>query len=273
MSQDRGPPTVRNGGTCRRGSDGAGSRRPWRDRRAQSHVVGVSLMIGLTVLALGALTMTIGSVVESGASSAEADRVADAMAVVADPADVTGTAESELRFGDGRLFVEQRSIRLIDAGDGSVIEQVDSDAFVYEVGSYSVVGANGAVLHAGTGGATMRSEPSIVAARDPGGVLVVGAPSMDVPDLARSAGTGTRIGLRTAVEHDRRDLGEQTVRVAVETEHPRPWAAYFERRNATVVDRSASFDGDDVDSVVAEFEGERQTYLVVHEADLEVGGG
>jgi len=238
-------------------------------------------MIGLTVLALGTLTMTIGSVVESGASSAEADRVADAMTVVTDPTDVVGTAEAELRFGDGQLTVENRSIRVLEPGGGTggaggswiEIERIDSEALVYEVGDWRVVGASGAVLRAGSGGATMVSTPSIVADRDPGGVLVVGAPAVDAPDLSISAGTGTRLGIRSTVRHERRDLGERTVRVAVETEYPRAWANYFEGRNATVVDRDASLDGDGVDSVVAEFEGERRTYLVVHEAELEVVGG
>lgn len=244
-----------------------------RRSRGQSHVVGVSLMIAITVLALGTLTVTIGSVVESGASSAEADRVADAMTAVADPSTVVGTAEAELRFGDGRLGVAERSIRLLGPGNGSVLERVDSDALVYQVGDYRVVGAGGAVLRAGSGGATMVSEPTVVADRDPGGVLVVGAPAMAAPNLSISTGTGTRVGLRTTVAHDRTDLGERRVRVAVETDYPRPWAEYFRRQNATVLDRSRSLDGDGIDSVVASFAGERQTYLVVHDAELEVTGG
>lgn len=242
-------------------------------------------MIGITVLALGTLTMTIGSVVESGASSAEADRVADAMTVVADPSDVVGTAEAELRFGEGQLTVERRSIRVRGPANASAgqpgnasagwttVATVDSDALVYEVGDWRVVGAGGAVLQAGTGGATMVSEPSIVADRTPGGVVVIGAPAVEAPELAVSTTAAARIGLRSTVTHRRRDLGERRVRVAVETEYPRPWVAYFRRQNATVVDRQRALDGDDVDSVVVEFEGTRRTYLVVHRADVEVTGG
>lgn len=285
---------------ARRGSRDAGDDDGWRRRRdrAQSHVVGVSLMIGITVLALGTLTVTIGSVVESGAASAEADRVAEAMTVVADPADVVGTAEAELRFGEGRLTVERRTIRMLEPPDGTAaggggggggggnasasgganqawttLDRVDSDALVYEVGDWRVVGAGGAVLQAGTGGATMVSEPSIVADRAPGGVLVAGAPALDAPELSVSTSAAARIGLRSNVTHERRDLGERRIRVAVETEYPRPWVEYFRRQNATLVDRDRSLDADGVDSVVVEFAGTRRTYLVVHRAEVEVTGG
>lgn len=238
--------------------------------RGQAHVVGVSLMVAVTVLALGGLTMTIGSVVDAGASAAEADRVADGMAAVADPSDVVGSAEAELRFGDGSLRTENRTVRVIDADDGRVIERVASDALVYEVGDYTVVGASDAVLRVGSGGARMVDEPSVAADREPGGVLVIGAPDIDGPDRTVSTTGAARVGVRTTVEHERRDLGQQRVRVAVETAHPRPWAAYFEDRGATVVDRRAGFADDRHDSVVAEFDGERQTYLVVHHAEMEV---
>lgn len=227
-------------------------------------------MVGLTVLALAGLTVGIGSVVQSGASTAEADRVADAMTVVADPGDVVGTAESELRFGDGTLHTEERTTRVIDADTGDVVERVDSDVLVYEVDDEVVIGGNGAVLR-GTGrGATMASAPSIAADRESNGTLLFGAPRLDVGNVSMGTDVATRVRLRTTVEHERRDLGERAVRIAVETDHPRPWAEEFERRGATVVDRSATFDGDDRSSVVAEFDGERRTYLVVHDADVEV---
>lgn len=240
-----------------------------RSSRAQSHVVGVTLMVGITVLALGGLTMSIGSVVDAGASQAEADRVADGMATVADPSGVVGATESELRFGDGTLRVEERTMRVDPDGQDPI--RVDSDALVYEVGDYSVVGAHNAVLRVASGGAAMVSAPSIVADREDGGVLVVGAPAIDGPnESVGSSGSAARVGLRTTVEHDRTDLGEQPVEVAVETAHPRPWAEYFEERGATVVERERSYPDDRHDSVVARFEGDRQGYLVVNEAEMEV---
>lgn len=236
--------------------------------RAQSHVVGVSLMIAITVIALGGLTVAVGEVVQSGASAAEADRVADGMATVADPSDVVGGAHAELRFGDGELRVENRTVRVIDADTGANWTY-RSDALVYEVDEYAVVGASNAVLRAGSGGATMVSEPSIVADRN-GGVLAVGVPEIDGPEVSVSTTGAARVGLRTRVEHDRVDLGQRAIRIAVETPYPRPWAEYFETIGADVVERRASYAGDRYDSVVAEFDGQRQTYVVVHDAEMEV---
>lgn len=232
-------------------------------------------MIGLTVLALGGLTVAIGTVVDSGASDAEANRVAEAMTIVAEPGDVVGTAEAELRFGDGTLTTEERAIRVIDASNGSVIERVDSDVLVYSVDDYSVIGGNGAVLRGAASGATMVESPSIVADRGNSGVLLLGAPAIDAENVSFGTNGPARVTLRASVSHDRRDLGERNVRVAVETAYPRAWAEFFERKGATVVNRSRTFDdgngGADAEtSVVAEFPGQRQTYLVVHHTDLGV---
>lgn len=251
----------------------SGSRRSRDWSRAQSHVVGVSLMVGLTVLALGGLTVAIGTVVDSSASTAEANRVADAMGVVAEPGDVVGTAEAELRFGDGRLTTENRTIRVVDADNGTVIERVDSDVLVYDVGDWTVIGGNGAVLRASTGGATMVEAPSIVADPNATGPLLIGAPAIDAEDVSIDTDAAARVTLRATVAHDRRDLGTRRIRLAVETAYPEAWARYFEEQGATVIDRDRSFasDGPDAEtSVVAEFSGPRQTYLIVHRTDLEV---
>ncbi|GEM_PF-2796707 len=230
-------------------------------------------MIGLTVLALGGLTVAIGTVVDSGASDAEANRVAEAMTIVAEPGDVIGTAEAELRFGDGSLTTERRTIRVIDASDGSVIERVDSDVLVYTVDDYTVVGGNGAVLRSAGSGATMVERPSVVADRGSSGVLLLGAPEIDAENVSFGTNGQARVTLRAAVSHQRLDLGERTVRLAVQTAYPRAWAEFFERKGATVVNRSRTFTEDGADaesSVVAEFSGQRRTYLVVHQTDLEV---
>jgi len=230
-------------------------------------------MVGLTVLALGGLTVAIGTVVDSSASNAEANRVADAMTVVAEPGDVVGTAEAELRFGDGRLRAEERTIRLLNGTNGTVIERVDSDVLVYTVGDWTVIGGNGAVLRAGTGGATMVESPSIVADPEPTGPLLLGVPAIDATDVSIDTDTAARVSLRADVDHERRDLGQRRIRVAVETAYPDAWVRYFRRSGATVVDRSRSFPNARADaetSVVAAFPGTRQTYLVVHRTDLEV---
>jgi len=229
-------------------------------------------MVGLTVLALGGLTVAIGTVVDSSAIDAEAHRFADEMTIVAEPGDVVGTAEAELRFGDGTLTTDERSMRILDA-NGTVVERIDSDVLVYRVGDQTVIGGNGAVLRAGSGGATMAESPSIVADPDPSGVLLLGVPSIDAEDVSISTDAAARVTLRASVDHHRRDLGERNVSVAVQTAYPETWIRYFERSGATVVDRDRRFSSDAPDaetSVVARYPGERQTYLIVHETDLEV---
>ncbi|AGN01325.1 hypothetical protein L593_06890 [Salinarchaeum sp. Harcht-Bsk1] len=230
-------------------------------------------MVGLTVLALGGLTVAIGTVVDSSASNAEANRVADAMTVVAEPGDVVGTAEAELRFGDGSLRTENRTIRILDAANGTVIERVDSAVLVYTVGDWTVIGGNGAVLRAGSGGASMVESPSIVADPDPNGPLLLGVPAIDAEALSIDTDAAARVTFRASVTHDRRDLGSRRIRVVVETAYPDAWQRYFERNGATVIDRSRSFPSDGADaetSIVAEYAGPRQTYLVLHRTDLEV---
>lgn len=240
--------------------------------RAQTHLIGVSLMVALTVLALGGLTVAIGTVVDSSANAAEADRVADGMTIVADPGDVVDTAEAELRFGDGRLQTDERTIRIRDARNDTLLEQIDSDVLVYEVGEDRVIGGNGAVLRAAGGGASMVTRPSIVA--DSGGdVLLLGTPAIDAPATSISTSRASRVTLRASVDHRRVDLGEREVEIAVQTEYPETWVRYFEDGPATVTDRAARFPGDDADdpdSVVATVPGQRRATLIVHETELEV---
>jgi len=73
------------------------------------------------------------------------------------------------------------------------------------------------------------------------------------------------------VSHTRTDLGTGEFVVAVETATPGPFERYFEGQNASV--SRADFDGDGVESVVAEYPGQRRGYLVVHDLSLEVNGG
>ena len=48
---------------------------PGRDTRGQTAVVGVALLLALTVLAVGGLTATAGSIVDDGATTAATTRV------------------------------------------------------------------------------------------------------------------------------------------------------------------------------------------------------
>lgn len=230
---------------------------------AQSHVVGVALLLGVTVVALAAVTAGVGSTVDAGVSRADADRAADAFAGI-DAVSRTGPGAERVEFADGRLRTVERDLRVLD--DDGVVERVRVDALVFEAGNRRVAYAAGAVVRGQPGRAWLVADPSVAAGDDS---LLVGAPTLGTAGT-RSVGGSGRVELAVDVSHDRETLPRDAYRLAVETETPGPWARYFESLGATVDTRD--LDGDGVDSVVATFPGQRRLHLVVHALDLEVGG-
>lgn len=230
--------------------------------RAQSNVVGVAVLLGITVIALGALTASIGAVVESNAATADAHRVADGFDRALEPVETTGYSRGRVSASSGRFYTADRELRILD-GSG-VVATVSVDALVYE--------SEGREVRA-IGGARMYRPPPITASRQATGVLVVGAPRLNASSVAVGGDGSTDLVLRSNVTHERRSLGNGTYRIAVETETPHAWQSYFERLNATVVATDRDVDGDGVTSVVARFPGDRTAYLVVHDMRLEVDRG
>ncbi|MFC7176295.1 DUF7289 family protein [Halosegnis marinus] len=231
--------------------------------RAQANVVGVAILVGVTVVALGTLTAAIGAVVEEDAARADARRVADGFGSALEPVEATGPRRGTLAFVEGDLRPVDRQVRVLN-GSG-VVAAVEADALVFEAGERRVTYLGGAVVRGRPPGGSMHTPPPITASRD-GGALVVGVARLGDPGAVGGSG---RVAVRTNVSHERTDLGTGTFRVAVETATPRPWRAYFERAGATVTTRD--LDGDGVPSVVARFPGERRAWLVVHDLRAEVG--
>lgn len=237
---------------------------PAGGRRAQSHVVGVAILVSVTVLGLGVLTAGIGTVVSDNAAAADAERVATAFAGLR-PVAATGPARHRVAFTDGHLRVESRTLRVLDA-DG-VVAAYDVDALVFAAGDRRTAFLAGAVVRGPPGNARVDRPPPIAASA---GVLVVGVPMLNASGRDGVGGTGgTTLALATDVTHERRDLGTGTFRVAVETATPGAWTAAFEALGATST--RVDFDGDGLPSVVAAFDGERRAYVVVHDMRLEVG--
>jgi hypothetical protein len=234
-------------------------------------VVGVAILLGITVIALGALTASIGAVVESNAATADAGRVADGFDEAIRPVGATGHHRGSVSVSDGRFYTEPRELRVLD--ENGVVTTTGIGVLVYESGDRTVRTLGGAILRGGSGGSGMSRPPPITASRTSGGVLVVGAARLNATQVA-AGGTGrTDLVLRSNVSHDRRSLGNGTYRVAIETETPYAWRTYFEDLNATVISTERDFDGDRVTSVVARFEGDRTAYLIVHDMRLEVNRG
>jgi hypothetical protein len=234
--------------------------------RAQSHVVGVALMLGIAVVALGGLTVGVGNLVDSQAASADTDRMADGLARALEGPERTGYHSHEVRFSEGRLRTADRTLRVLE--NGTVVAEHGVDALVFERGDRRVVSVAGAVVRDNGNSAWLAARPPITHS-ERNEVLVVGAPVLNAGDVSVT-GSGVTRALETNVSHDRRDLGRGNFSVAIETATPAAFARQYE--SAVDVERR-SFTGDDHESVVLTFPGTRQGYLVVHDLRLEVGHG
>lgn len=236
--------------------------------RAQSHVVGVALMLGLAVLALGTLTVGVGSLVDSQTASADAQRMADGLDRAVVGAERTGYHSHEISFAEGTLSTAERTLRVLE--NGTTIAEHEVDALVFENSEYRVTAVAGAVVRDRGTSASLYAPPS-VAHSERNEIFVVGAPVLNADRGSVGSQGGVTRRIETNVSHDRQDLGNGEFAIAIETETPEPFERYFEEQNATVDRRE--FAGDEKTSVVGTFPGTRQGYLVVHDLQLEVSHG
>lgn len=232
-----------------------------RRLRAQSHVVGVALLLGVTTLALGGLTATVGSLLDANAATLDAGRVAGDLERAIQPVSVTGGHTGVVSFLDGRLETVDRTVRLVN--DSGTVRAVDAGGVVYRRESARVAVVFGAVVRGQPGQAAVSTEPAVAVGS---GSIAVGVPV--VGNDWSVGGERVRVGLHSRVTHDRRTLGDDEWGVAVETATPDAWERYFRDRGASTTRRD--FDGDGTPSVVARFPGERTAHLVFHRLRLEV---
>ncbi len=236
--------------------------------RGQSHIVGVALMLGLTVVALGALTVGIGTVFEGQAASADAQRVADDVDRALRPVETTGIHSGRVAFSEGRLYVAERQVRIFR--NGSLLSTHDVDALVFESGDRRVAFVAGAIVR-GTGeSAWLERPPPIAVSSADDGVFVLGVPRLNASDVSLSGSHGSTL-LETNVSHERFGAGRGTFWVAIETEATGALTTYFDGTAAT--HNLADVDGDGVPSVLARYPGNRTGYLVEHDMRLEVADG
>ena len=236
------------------------------DARGQTAVVGVAVLLALTVLAVGGLTATAGSIVDDGATSAAATRVGADLATALGPD--PSQPETTIELTDGTIRVVNRSVWLLEGEE--VVWAGHAGAVVYADGDHRVTGFAGAVVRSDGAGSRLVA-PSRIAPAD--GSLYVGVPVLNVTG-ADGIATGDRrltVTLRTDAETARDTLPAGEYRVAVETATPAAWERHFADRGATTERRD--IDGDGVPSVVASFDGPRTVHLVVHDVKLDVGVG
>lgn len=231
--------------------------------RGQSNVVGVALLLGIAVVSMGALTASVGVMVDSTASEADAERVAADLETALEPVGATGIRRGTVRFGEGSIGHVDRELEV--RADGAVVDRVAVDALEFESGDRRVAFHAGAVVR-GTGERAWIERPPPISIDED--VLVVGAARLgdDVQSVGGRGGVTATV--TTDVSHDRRSLGEATFAVAVETTAPDAWTRQFRDLGATVEREDGS-----PPVVVATFEGERTGYLVVHDLDAEVRAG
>ncbi|MEZ3116167.1 type IV pilin [Halobaculum sp. MBLA0147] len=246
------------------------------DRRAQSHVVGVALLLGFTTLALAGVTASVGTTVDTATDAVTERRVADALTEATRASGRSGPDDATVGLTDGHLAVVDRTVRVWNDTEEIV---VDSDALVYRSEGVRVAAVAGAVVRGPPGAARLHRSLGVGSTAS---TLVVGVTTLDASDETSghswSFGTGattrprpTTLDIATDVTHDarRHPPGEWTV--AVETATPAPFERFFEARGATV--RRRDLDGDGVDSVVAAFASSRRLVVVVHRLGLEVTVG
>lgn len=236
--------------------------------RGQSHVVGVALMLGISVLALGGLTVGIGEVIDAQTAHADTTRVADELDSALQPVERTGPHTARVQFADGNLRTVERNLRVFR--NGSLVAERSVDALVFSSDDRRVAFLAGAIVRGKSGGEWLTSTPPITASERTD-VLVVGASVLGAGDVAVSGSGGTTVRLKTNVTHERRDLGTGRYEVAIETTTPDAFDSYFADQNASLARRD--IDGDGVESTVATYSGTRRGYLVTHNLSLEVGDG
>jgi hypothetical protein len=230
--------------------------------RGQAHVVGVALLAAVTVVAVAAMTATVGTVVEGHADAAAADRVATGFDDALSPRGV-GPRETRVPTPGGGVRVVDREVRLL-AG-GAPVRVVDAGGLVYGSGADRVAFVAGGIARGRPGAATLLSRPSLAVRNETlvGGVTTLGAASGAATDSPTAV-------VRTNVTHDRIERESGDYRLAVETRTPDAWTrALPAGLDATTTD----LDGDGVPSVVVDAPADRRLSLAVHRLRAQVSAG
>ena len=236
--------------------------------RGQSHVVGVVLLLGITTIALGGLATVVGDIVDGQSAAADEARVASTFDSELRPVEQRGPDELAVRFSEGRLSTVDRELRILNGG--STVRSIDIGGLVYSSGSNRVSFVGGAVVRGRPGNAWLVRDPPLTVTRD-NSTLVVGAVVLGESGASVGGSGGVTARLRTNVSHSHEHLAAGDYRLAIETATPDAMARALRERGVqtTVTD----IDGDGVDSVVANVDGQQELELVVHETRLEVDGG
>lgn len=224
-------------------------------RRAQASIIGVAVLVTVTVISIGALTMAAGTFVEDSVAAANTQRVAEDLTRIGDDNDDT----TRIEFSRGTLHVEPRTVRLL-RGEGSVLT-AEADALVYESRGRRVATIGGVLVEGQPGRSRLRGPLPVVVGE---GRLLVDVVALNAsgPD-AVSGSSPVSVTIRTNATHDYRTLEESQYAVAVETATPGAWERAFTTVGVELSRRD--FDEDGVPSVVATVPDPVTVDLAIHD--------
>jgi hypothetical protein len=239
-----------------------------RDRatRGQSSIIGVAVLVAVTALSIGALTVAAGAFVSDGVAAADAQRVAADLADVGDD----GTHTTRIEFSRGTLRVEPRTVRLLRGGTTAI--RVDADALVYENDGRRIATLNGVLVEGRGNGSSLRTPAPVVVSADRALVDVVALNTSGTTAVGGSGGVTATVRTNATAEY--RTLREGTYAVAVETATPSAWERAFAEGGSEPSDvERRDFDDDGVPSVVVSFPRETTVDLAITDLRAVVGRG
>ncbi|ELK52853.1 hypothetical protein D320_13214 [Haloferax sp. BAB-2207] len=233
--------------------------------RGQANVVGVALLLGVGVVAIGLLTASVGGLVDAQIASADADAAADGFSSFRDGVVAAANDSYPVRVTDGDLSRVNRTVRIIS--ETRPTRTYDADGYVADLGGHRVAFVGGAVVR-GTGDSAALVTPVPVAFAGDAAFLTVPVLTADATD---GGGLGSGAALRTQTTRTVTDRPADGYAVAVETATPDAWERAFERRsfNTTRTD----FDGDGTESVVATVPDERTLTVARYDVSVVIDRG
>ncbi|MFC7204504.1 hypothetical protein ACFQJC_13335 [Haloferax namakaokahaiae] len=233
--------------------------------RAQSNVVGVALLLGIGVVAIGLLTASVGGLVDAQLGAADASATADGFASIRDSVLAGSNTTHAVRVTDGDVSRVDRTVRILPE-DGAN-RTYSADGYVVERGSHSVRFVCGAVVR-GSRNNSYLVTPTPISLTDDAVFLTL--PVVE-PNATDGFALGSASGVRVETEREVTDLPSDAYRVAIESERPSAWERTFEEQGFEV--SRIDFDGDGVPSVVATLPADRTLTLARYDYALEVARG
>lgn len=231
---------------------------------------GLVVLLVLTVIGFGGLIVGISVIIQTGATTADSERIADEISQVLSP-DRTGPQHHTIDIGDGEIKSEPRTIRVLagieDDGDertANILYRHDGEALRYQLDNHGVTASTGAVILETRSGASMYQPPQITS--EFGTHELITLTNLSTAETADN--TNSLLELQVSNDYERHNLSTRDRKIAIETRYPDLWSEYFATRGFDSVSE-LRFGNDKYPSVVAQLDEERPSEVLVHEITLE----